>query len=226
MSPRPKKIRTNIAVPRSALMTWTLAGIDPEKPKFQQIHFECDVENHPSTIHAVASDGNRLIHVWWPMKEDDVFERPFEIQTSAIELLFQTISPEKPVLSQGEDVSSYRILVETNQYLVGSDELESGFVEAGSTRISELVYPDWRSVMPVRAQVAKQTGPAEFGVDLKLIYDFYHYLKEFAPDALVKVNYASPGELGPMLFIPYDSAGEFQVMGDLSVEYVLMPCRT
>ena len=65
-------------IPRAALALWYFTeGADGNRKNLQHIHIEPEVTHVGKSkhirAHAVATDGHRLMHVWWEPKKGERF---------------------------------------------------------------------------------------------------------------------------------------------------------
>jgi hypothetical protein len=224
----------NFEVPREALMTWPFAKIGGPDLGLANIRFEMQNSGGPGKtsvlqIHAVASDGTHMIHVWWEPEPTDVLPAPIEIEADAVKFLLGQISKGGSRFAQGKD-RKYRMTSHEGRYILSTDKEEATdagpVFKEGVTRLSK-----WRDVIPKRSSDSVKHS-AEWGLDLAHLTDFTGFLKEFSEDqAKVKLYYADVDCLGPVLFVPtYDEPGgqeiEYVLMGKkLSADFILMPCR-
>jgi hypothetical protein len=233
MGRRPRS--ANFEVPRAALMAWPFAFSEPTRPNLNKVHFESSTEgvgkDSTRLLHSVATDGNRLLHVWWEAQKEDILDIPFEVSSDAIGEFFDQVEDTKGGnrFTKGSD-RRYRIGVAGEQYILSIQNDETA-MEIGPIVPDWTSYPIWRDCMPKRAT----NGPVEhvFSLNLQLIEDLQRYLKEFNEGcSQVRLSYNSTKKEGPVSFIPLwrdTSPGhlevEYTLLDNISAEFVLMTLK-
>lgn len=228
----PKTIRPpNFVVPRMALMTWAFAAEeDTARTNLKVVRFEKTLDGpgktQAVTLHAIATDGHRLIHVWWDGTPEDILDEGMELEASAVDLFLKELNGDKgSVFGRGKKFE-YRICSEKDSYALVAerdDGTQEAWVEAGDIKHSRGDYPQWRTVMPKWAE-GKSPHPMCFGVNLDLLMDYHRFLKEFGFGNGVRISYQAVTEQGAMLVLPQET-GYASSPEEANVEYVLMPMR-
>ena len=243
--PKSKVRPPDFKVPRAALMTWAFAHKGPNSDKYQYeirenlqtVHFESSIEGARKDgirkLHALATDGHRLLHVWWTALPTDVLEEGFEIEASAVDLFLRDLNQEKgSVLSRGKG-HDFRIRTEGPNYVIiaEDDDQPVAWVEAGLIEHNRLPFPEWRKVVP-KWKEGETKYPTTLGVDFEYVIDFHRFLKEFGHGTQMKICCPSVETESAMIFAPTvpSEEGEFEVDFLLldqatAVEYILMPVK-
>lgn len=226
----------NFVVPRSAIMSW-MFSCKPEsredRPALRAIHFESQMEgprkDKAMSIHAVATNGHHLIHLWWQAQPTDILDGEVDILSEDVSTLLAELNKGKgSPLAQGRDYG-FRIQTDDDNYvLVASKKGEEPlWMDVGAIDHNRGSFPLWRDVLP---KLEGEKGPACFGVDLEYVMTFHKFLKEFGHGTQMKVSCSSLLKAGPLLFAPLSSGEdesydvEFLLMDqETAVEYVLMP---
>jgi hypothetical protein len=210
-------------VPRAALMTWMFA-YDPKPSKGQHeirdnlktIRFESSVEgprkDEVRKLHAIATNGHRLIHCWWDSRPKDILDSPFEVESEAVDFFLKNLSSDEndekskkgaSILGRGRD-HEFRIRTEAGNYIIAAekDSAAVAWVDVGPIKHTRIAFPTWRPTVP-KWQEGEVKYPMTFGVDFDYVVDFHRYLKEFGHGTTMKICYPDVSCAGPILFAPY-----------------------
>jgi hypothetical protein len=248
-------------VPRAALMTWVFA-YDPKPSKGQTevrdnlktIHFESSVEgprkDEVRILHAVATDGHRLIHCWWNALPKDILDEPFEIESEAVDFFLKNLNEGddnedsgklkkgasmkgNPILGRGRD-HQFRIQTEDGNYIIAAEKNSAAvaWLDVGLIKHTRMAFPIWRPIVP-KWQEGDVKYPMTFGVDFEYVMDFHRYLKEFGHGTTMKISYPDVSCSGPILFAPTRPSEDdptvdvnfFLLDQATAVEYILMPVQ-
>jgi DNA polymerase III sliding clamp (beta) subunit (PCNA family) len=213
---RKKKKPTSFEVPRSALEIWRFAGDEDSRSHLHPIHFESEKIGKSVTVHALATDGHRLIHTSWTAKEDDHIEDHVDVSSSAVRDFLKYVGRAKKSYTP-----IFRINEEGSEHVLGTDRghvAKVGFTFPDSAR-----FPDWRHVIP-KPLSGTNRFPQRFGVNLAYLVDFGKYLHVCGSTQNVIFHYASEKALDPIRLEPAGLGDE--INAKVEVEYILMPVRT
>lgn len=226
-------------------MTWAFAyeGPKPDKHQYEErtnlqtVHFESSIEGPRKggvpKLHAISTDGHRLIHVWWNATPDDVLDEPFEIEAPAVDLFLKDLNGEKgSVFGRGKG-HEFRIRTEKEGYVIIAEQEGEpvAWVEAGSIEHNRLLFPAWKQVVP-KWEEGEVKFPMTFGVDFDYVLDFHRFLKEFGHGTQMKICCPNVDSMGAMIFAPTTPSEEEEFEVDFllldqatAVEYILMPVQ-
>jgi hypothetical protein len=235
----PEGKKVSFTIPRAALALWYFAeAADGNRKNLQHIHIELEVTHVGKTkhvkAHAVATDGHRLMHVWWEPKKGERFAEKVWLNAVAVERHLKEATGGKggSIFARGRDFE-YTVIDQGEKFVLVDSSGRSSV--AFVIPEEEWDYPRWRDVMP-RRDDNDSNIPQIYGVDLNYVDDLRKYLEEFNGKSWngslgIKINYTNP-PMGPMLLIPYKEEGtEVEIeyalrMGKgASMEYIVMPMR-
>ncbi len=186
-----------IYIPRTVLLAHRF--VHKTRPDLDRIH----IERSGSTLHAVATDGLRLLQVTWPVGEHDTLR---DGETLAL-------CPDAAKAASKAHKAVYR-------YYEGALVDDAGGRIPSPAPEEGEFPPQWRKVLGELGVKAE-----EYGLDIALLADFGGYLKD-ARKGLPKPKHGGEtqvkcfagGALSPLRYVPLLELDE-------KVEFVLMSCR-
>jgi len=209
--------KVNFTVPRAALEAWRFAT--PPRSKhlmvYPIIHFELDASTN--ILHALSTDGHRVIHVWWPASKEDVLPTTINLSAEAVGYFLKKVGR----VRIGEDARYFRIKrdgfrFDSNdfpEYSLSEKEVKVA-VGISETR----TFPLWRQIIPSKTS-GRQECSTKFSLNLLYLVDLCKYFKACGTEPLGTVHYTDRKGLSPILIEP-----AAKVKG-VDIEYVQMPLK-
>lgn len=221
-------------VPRAALALWYFTGTDDNRHNIQNILIEPEVTTVGKVkhikAHAVATDGHRLLHVWWNPSKGEKFAPKTLLNRTAVERHLKEGAKGGSIFARGKGLE-FSISEVGHQTLLKNSAGHSSVV-FDSVKTPDVQFPEWRQVIPKRDDSDSAT-PQTYGMNIHYLDDFRKYLVEFVKSEAgpgVKFNYVNP-PFGPMILIPAYHDGDVEIEYALkmergaSAEYIVMPMR-
>jgi hypothetical protein len=219
-----KLVVADFEVPRTALEAYRFAGMDDARENLHSIHFEADSlgKSKVLTIHAVTTDGHRMLHVSWVAGDKDVLHGSIDVSASEVRDFLKYAGKAK----KGEEPPKFRIRRDGHrhddkkvpEYILSTDKRKSTAVSMD--KVTE--YPQWRQIIP-RIHEGQNSFSQKFGINIEYLIEFGRYLNVCGFGYSAMVHYSDEQALGPIRFVP---GGVPPEGAPVEVEYVLMPVRT
>lgn len=196
----PKLPDASFEIPEAVLgaYVFTDAALKPEKPALSHICIEYTKPKGTKerTLHAVATDGYRLIHLSWIADPNNAIPEGI--------MLIPRHTAEEVLKTAHREHGKGNKTVITYWMRQGGDEWRI-WTNIGTKSLipdTPSEYPNWRQVIPKRPKsgMAKQI-PIEFGANWEYMNDFRKYLKKYSDHGGVKIIMPVNKNL-PILMIP------------------------
>ena len=216
--------KADFAVPRAVLEIWRFAGTDDNRHNIHAIHFEPETvgKSKVTTIHAVTTDGHRMLHASWAAKEGDSINGIVNVSSEEVKEFLKYAGK----IKKGENPPTFRLRADgcrhdnkdLAEYFLETDRRKSTPVSMGE----QIEFPQWRHVLPRPPTDEMNEFSHKFGINIDYLIEFGRYLNTCDAGYAAVVHYSDKDALGPVRFTP----GGLIEEGAVDVEYVLMPVRT
>jgi len=231
--------KVHFRVPRAVLEIYRFTTADKDRPNLNQILLEPEKigKSNVTIVHAVATDGHRMLHASWELRKEDFLEEPICIYPPAVkDYLTKHVGKAKKTDYPLEFIikrNGFRPADKKTPayYLTASNkmtvpvEVPVPIDEATGKKkdLDVLKFPEWRRVLP-KPLSSSSLVSTKFGINLDYLIDFGKYLKACGVMPSVIVNYNDESGTGPVCFEVMGIGNEINSeIREVNAEYIQMP---